>query len=667
MGRKRERSGTRRIPQRRWSARVLLLAAVSVALLATLGISGLRNNADRRRVSQVLLARVESLSNRQNVKESTVTGLGVAAESRPSPVIRREIDDLRVSLSQLRELGEASLQDVSDLGVGDQELTSVRESFARYQKVLETQVGLLDADEFTQAFAFDRFRVDQAFLTLQEDLDDANLRLSELARRAGFIADAGTFSVVIGALLGLTLLHKRAEKASQVLEKELEYQAFHDGLTGLANRSLFRDRVEHALIRSSRAGEPVALVLLDLDGFKAVNDSFGHEAGDNVLRAVAERLIECTREADTVARLGGDEFAILLEELTEPDEAGEIAERLNNSLSPSFDISGRPVSVGACLGMAVGYSEDRISFEELLANADMAMYSAKLKGRGRFEIFGPSMRLALSERLEFESDLRRAIENDELVLHYQPIVDLQSGLSRGVEALVRWDRPGRGLVPPGDFIPLAEQTGLIVPLGRWVLRTATLQLMRWHEELSIEPLLRMSVNLSAEEFQRADLVEETARVLEQSRIPPGCLFFEITETALMKDTDATVERLCALKELGVRLAVDDFGTGYSSLSYLRRFPIDRLKIDRSFVANGLKDASLVQTIVRLGKGLGLETVAEGIEEDDQLHQLRDLGCDLGQGYLFARPLPAEEMTCHLASRLSSPLSGPVPSLSAVRS
>ncbi len=601
------------------------------------------------RVAQVLLARVESLSNRQNVKESTVTGLGVATGHRASFVVRREIEGLPAEISELRDLGANALQDVTELGVGGDDLDSVREAFAGYQKVLTTQLGLLETDEFTQAFAFDRFRVDAAYVSLQEALEAANGRLNVQAQRAGSVADLGAFSVVIAALLGLGFLQKRALRTREFFEKELEHQAFHDALTGLPNRTLFRDRAQQALARSRRTGEPVALLLADLNGFKSINDRLGHSMGDRVLAAVAARLVECTRAPDTVARLGGDEFAILLEDLGPSDDAAEIAQRLIEGMASPLDMAGRSVSVGMSVGVAVGSSGDDVGFDDLLANADMAMYSAKLKRDGGLEVFGHSMRLAMTERLGIEADLKHAIENDELVLHYQPIVELESGRTRGVEALVRWNRPGEGLLHPGQFIPVAESTGLIVPLGRWVLGRATRQLKQWHEEHPGDPPLRMSVNLSAEEFECADLVANVAEVLEDSGVDPGCLVLEIVETALMRDTDATVEMLRGLKALGVLLAVDDFGTGYSSLNYLRRFPIDRLKIDRSFVANGAQDEPLVQAIVRLAGGLGLETVAEGIEDSDQLSQLRSLGCEFGQGFLFAKPLAPEDMGLYLAS------------------
>jgi diguanylate cyclase (GGDEF)-like protein/PAS domain S-box-containing protein len=439
------------------------------------------------------------------------------------------------------------------------------------------------------------------------------------------------------------ILNTRDVTERKELEEQLAHQAFHDSLTKLANRALLKDRIDHALARAERRGRPLAVMLLDLDGFKAVNDSLGHDAGDELLVAVAERLGECIRPTDTAARLGGDEFAVLVEDLASPGDYTVVAERMLESLRAPFCLHGKEVFVRGSVGIAM-CGEGENTSDELLRNADVAMYMAKAEGKNRFELFNPSMHSAMLQRLDIEADLRRAIEQREFVLHYQPTVVLQTGRIAGVEALVRWQHPTRGLIPPMDFIPIAEETGLIVPLGEWVLAEACAQAKRWHEEHASEPPLKMAVNLSVRQLQQDTIVETVARVLEETGFEPSALTLEITESAVMNDHVTTIVRLNQLKALGVRIAVDDFGTGYSSLSYLRRFPIDILKIDRSFVdgvTDGSQKRALLRTIVELGRTLNLETVAEGIELPEELQQLRSLDCELGQGYYFARPLDAE--------------------------
>jgi diguanylate cyclase (GGDEF)-like protein len=387
------------------------------------------------------------------------------------------------------------------------------------------------------------------------------------------------------------------------------------------------------------------VLLLDLDGFKAVNDSLGHAAGDLLLTAVSDRLLDSIRPTDTCARLGGDEFAVLLEDLASPTDWQVVANRVLDSLRAPFNLDGKEIFLRASIGAALraGSSENA---DELLRNADVAMYMAKSQGKNRFEVFCPSMHSEMMRRLDLEADLRRALETgDEMVLHYQPTVVLQTGEIAGVEALVRWNHPTRGLVPPLDFIPIAEETGLICPLGEWVLREACRQAVQWDVEsaglLDKEPPMTISVNLSARQLQHDSLVGMVRSVLAETGLEPRRLILEITETAVMNDHVTTIVRLEQLKELGVGLAIDDFGTGYSSLAYLRRFPIDVLKIDRSFVdgvTEGSQKAALLRTIVELGRTLKMTTVAEGIEEHSELHQLRSLDCELGQGFYFAKPL-----------------------------
>ena len=433
----------------------------------------------------------------------------------------------------------------------------------------------------------------------------------------------------------------------KVLEEQLKHQAFHDPLTGLANRALFVDRVEHALARGERDGMRVAVLFVDLDDFKTINDSLGHNGGDEVLVAVAGRLRECFRPGDTFARFGGDEFAILVED-TSLSNATSVAYRIVDALGEPFSIGGREVMIHASVGIEFAEAQGTRT-DELLRNADVAMYVAKGKGKARYQLFEPSMHTAALRRLEIKADLRRAVEKDEFVLHYQPIVSLNGGALLGMEALVRWNHPERGLLPPLDFISVAEQTGLITPLGRWVLREACRQATKW--PLS-NPSISLSVNVSTTQFQQPGLVEDVANALWDSGLDPSILTLEITESVLVHDTDAVIEKLHRLKDFGVKVAIDDFGTGYSSLGYLKRFPIDILKIDKSFidgVGNGAEEAAIAQAIIKLGESLGLEVVAEGIELPEQIDALQLLRCERGQGFFFSGPVDAETMGGLLAN------------------
>ena len=449
-------------------------------------------------------------------------------------------------------------------------------------------------------------------------------------------------------LRGLVLsAHDVSDRKS--LETQLSHQAFHDPLTGLANRALFRNRVDHAIARGQRTGNAIALFLIDLDNFKLVNDGLGHGAGDRLLVTLARRLREELRPADTVARLGGDEFAVLVEDdVTEYGAAG-VAERLIQAVRSPVRIGTEDMLVSASIGVSIlkiqGRDEKGVDAEELLRDADLAMYAAKAAGRNRYAIFDPAMHADLIEEARQRADLERALTDRQFVVHYQPIVELTTQRLVGVEALVRWNHPDRGLIGPGAFIPIAEATGLIVPLGRWVLEESCRQLAEWRARYPMAGDVYVSVNLSARQFQVPGLVDDVAQAIARAGVPPANVTLELTETLLMRDTAATADTLAALKSLGVRLAVDDFGTGYSALGYLKRFPVDILKIDKSFVdgvAINAEDAALAQTIVQLGQALNLQTLAEGIESADQSIQLEALGCTYGQGYLFARPTaPAE--------------------------
>ena len=442
------------------------------------------------------------------------------------------------------------------------------------------------------------------------------------------------------------------------LERTLTHQAFHDSLTGLANRALFVDRVEHALRRRGRIAHEVAVLFLDLDDFKTVNDSLGHAVGDELLGGVASRLDGSLRPADTTARLGGDEFAILLEGMAGIDDAFVAAQRLLDSLREPFTLEGKAVDVHASVGIAFA-DGDTLGSEALLRNADIAMYMAKSANKGSYEVFEPHMHDAAMRRLDVMADLQRAVENGDFVLHYQPIVTLDTRRVVGFEALVRWQHPVRGLLGPAEFIPLAEETNLILPLGRWVLEHACRQARSWHTQLGTT----MSVNLSQKQLAQPGLEDEVSEILRHTGVAPGAITLEITESVVMHDVDRTVALLARLRRLGVRVAIDDFGTGYSSLAVLRQLPIDVLKIDKAFVDGvgcNSEDSMLVGTVIELARGLGLETVAEGIEHEDQVERLRELRCSLGQGYFFARPLPARTAAAallHTPSTRRPPLPG----------
>ncbi|GIF18064.1 diguanylate cyclase (GGDEF)-like protein/PAS domain S-box-containing protein [Actinoplanes tereljensis] len=446
---------------------------------------------------------------------------------------------------------------------------------------------------------------------------------------------------VAGLVLNTRDISERKE-----LQDQLVHEAYHDALTQLANRALFRERVSEALRRRG-PDDDVTVLFLDLDGFKEVNDSLGHLAGDQLLVQVADRLRASVREDDVVARFGGDEFAVLIQAVLSSDDAEQVARRIVEVLEQPFRSESRDIHVQASIGLAAASvlgEPEGDGAEQLMRNADLAMYKAKSAGGACFAAYDPEMLAGLVARLELEADLRAALDRGQLHLHYQPTVDLATSEVIGFEALARWEHPTRGMIPPTEFIPIAEATGLIVPLGRWVLSEACRQAVEWSAQ-SGGRKVKMAVNVSVRQFDRADLVEVVASILAETGMPADQLCLEMTESVLMTDTDDNLEQLLRLKALGVTLAIDDFGTGYSSLAYLRRFPVDTLKIDRSFVERLgalTDDTALADTIVQLGKSLGMATVAEGIEEFGQLAALREMGCHFAQGYYFSRPVPASE-------------------------
>ena len=447
------------------------------------------------------------------------------------------------------------------------------------------------------------------------------------------------------------LARSNHELEAEIVERRLAdlrvtHMAHHDALTGLPNRTLLTDRVEQAVARAARSGNKVALLFLDLDRFKNVNDSLGHGVGDQLLQAVASRLGSCLRQEDTAARLGGDEFIISLPEVADSAEAARVATRILAELARPFDISGHQLPAEVSIGISV-YPDDGDSAQTLLRNADTAMYHAKESGRGNYQFFSAQMNERVSRRLSTETSMRRALDRGEFALHYQPLIELASGATSGAEALLRWPQADQRMISPADFIPVAEDTGLIVPLGEWVLREACTQAQAWQ---ALRPGLRIAVNLSPRQFRQKHLTATIEQVLRETGLAPQLLELELTEGMLMHHAEDTVRTLAQLHEMGVHLAIDDFGTGYSSLSYLKRFPLHALKIDRSFVKDlesDPDDAAIVTAIIAMARSLNLRVVAEGVETVGQAQFLRGLACDLAQGFHFGRPMPAADFARRL--------------------
>jgi diguanylate cyclase (GGDEF)-like protein/PAS domain S-box-containing protein len=452
--------------------------------------------------------------------------------------------------------------------------------------------------------------------------------------------------------VGGIVLNGRDVSERKAFEEQLAHQAFHDPVTHLANRALFNERVRHAVARTLREGVGMAVLFVDLDDFKTVNDSLGHAVGDQVLLEVAQRISGSVRAADTAARFGGDEFAILLEDVHDLQAAVETAERILESVSRPLELGGNHLSVRASLGISVAEAGHPTDADELIRNADAAMYIAKGDGKGGYRIFEPAMHDRVVARLALRADLQRALERQEFELHYQPLVRLEDGAVSGVEALLRWRHPTRGLIPPGDFIPFAEESGLIVDIGRWVLREGCRQARVLRERVTEPVTPTIGINLSVKQLFHPDIVDDVAAVLSESGLEPEALTLEITESVMMTDTELAVSRLNELRALGVRLAMDDFGTGYSSLASLSMFPLDILKMDRSLLAAGAAPVTsgLASAVLSLGETFDLEVVAEGIEYPEQSATLRELGCDIGQGFYFARPMEPERLLSFLGDR-----------------
>lgn len=559
---------------------------------------------------------------------------------------------LRESEARYRQLVEQSPQAIAVL----------REGYIIYANAaaaaligVDTAAGLLDRRAIDFVHADDVVRVQQRALEPRSSMQYRLVRLDGELREVEAVAASIVFE---GADARQIVFRDVTEQ--RALEARLRHEAFHDALTGLANRALFRDRLQHALtVRRGVAPSSVAVLFLDLDDFKGVNDSLGHEAGDQLLQALAERLRGETRAADTVARFGGDEFAVLIEQAASESEVLAVVNRIKVTLRRPLMLSGRLLSASASVGVAMARPGDDV--DTLLRNADVAMYEAKEAGKSRHAVFEPAMFDAIVRRLQLEADLRTASSAPEaagLFLAYQPIVCLETGRVRSLEALLRWHHPVRGIIPPAVFVPVAEHTGVIEPIGAWVLEQACRQLMRWRtrwwrERRDMTTLPSISVNISGRQLSEERFTEQVREILQRTTVPPELVTLEITESVIMRDTETTLRTLSALKAIGLRLAIDDFGTGYSSLSYLQRFPVDVLKIDRAFVdgvAKGGSDTALARTIVTLGETLGLRTVAEGIEDSAQHDALRRMGCQDGQGFLFSQALGASEITDWLVNR-----------------
>ena len=499
-----------------------------------------------------------------------------------------------------------------------------------YAKLLEVYVPIIPPDSTRPVGAYE---VDQLFKPVQDEIDS----IRETVWGGAFIV----FSVLFASLYALV------RNAS----RQLHHMAYHDPLTNLANRRLLRERAEQALTLARRHRRTVGLLYLDLARFKAVNDSLGHTAGDELLKMISDRLSHGLRKSDALVRMGGDEFAILLSEIERQEDAADVAQRVLESLKPSFWLEGQAVHLEGNLGITL-YPQDGTTVEELMRRADIAMYRAKAEGIG-FKFYQPSLDVYTRDRLLLETELREALERQQLVLYYQPVFDVKDKRVIGLEALIRWPHPQRGLVPPEDFIPLAEESDLILHLDRWTIATAARQARVWASQ-GWDGWL--AVNLSARSFGNPSLPEYIGQILQEEELPPGRLRLEITERVAMRDPEVTIHLLKKLTALGVSVSVDDFGLGYSSLAYLKRFPVHQLKIDRSFVQGigaDTRDERLVEAVITLTRGLGVEVLAEGVERADQLEWLKEQGCGLVQGYLVGHPVSPDELQAHLKKDLST--------------
>ena len=565
------------------------------------------------------------------------------------------LGDPVVGLRLIDEDDPGILWMVSSVGVAPELLEQLRRvpvgSGAGGRAVTEGQLVVIDhyaeAGDALQPFAADGLQAAMAAPVLENGIVIGSLTVASYDAGRRYTGAEREALAAFADQAGVALANARLAEETQRALDTVTRQALHDSLTQLPNRTLFLDRVAHALDRQRRSQSLVGVLFVDLDDFKFVNDTLGHDTGDQMLTKVAARLRGAMRSSDTAARLGGDEFAVLIEDVTNLTEVVATADRLLTSLQEPFDLEGRVLPINASIGIAVG-EPGRHSASDLLRDADVAMYQAKRLGKGRAAVFEHAMQAALVQRMQLDTDIRNALERGEFAVHYQPIVDLDTGAVDSVEALLRWNHPQHDLISPDVFIPLAEETGLVVELGRWVLEESCRQARVWNEQ---GRRLSVHVNLSVFQLQQPTLVDDVKEILEASGIDPCQLGFEITETLLLHDLTASGERLDELAELGISLALDDFGTGYSSLSYLDRFPIDTIKVDRAFTqalsVSGDRNR-LAAAIAQLGSLLHVRTIAEGVETADQAQRLRQLGCRYAQGFHFSPAVPADEVPTSFA-------------------
>jgi diguanylate cyclase (GGDEF)-like protein/PAS domain S-box-containing protein len=570
----------------------------------------------------------------------------------------RDITERKRTEEALREAEERFRRSFNDAAIG-MALVAPDGQFLRTNRSLCEILGYVEEELLEKTFQDITYPDD-----LDADLDQVRrmlvgkIRTYQMEKRY-FHKDGQ----VVWVLLSVSMVHDEEGEPlyfvsqiqdiseRKVLEERLEHRAFHDSLTDLPNRQLFMDRLGQALRRTMRRHKRVAVLFMDIDKFKGVNDSLGHEVGDLLLTVVAQRLGHCLRPEDTLARFGGDEFVVLIEAVDDPEQAVEVAKRITEEFRKPFNIEGRDLYVAASIGISLGNARTHDS-DGLLRDADTAMYRAKDETEG-YTLFDPSMHALVFRRLELENDLRRAIEQEEFVLRYQPIVRLDDvgGVGR-LEALVRWDHPERGLLDPDEFIPIAEESGLVVPMGEQVLEHACRWVVEWHRQFPRRTPLVLSVNLSARQLSRPDLAETVARVLRETGMEGGCLNLDVTEVVYVSTLERHTAVLDRLKGMGVEISIDDFGTIYSSLSYLKRLTADTIKIDKSFVkglGEVVEDTAVVQMIIWLAHTLGMEVIAEWVESEEQARLLKELGCDMAQGYYFAKPLPPEEIPALLSS------------------
>ncbi|HEY0203673.1 MAG TPA: EAL domain-containing protein [Acetobacteraceae bacterium] len=653
-----DRNGTQSARLSFFSIRTVLvsLGALSVliaAMLAGLGLLGIGRQLDARQRVMVLEQASHNHTDADNFMDSVRTDVLRAllhsdgTNKEGSEVIRIE---LRHHIEKMNTGISENLALPLPLRLHD-DYVAIAELAAKFAPAGEQAVELALSDTAAGSANFERFRREFSEIeTMMDDLREVlHAAVMQVRNQAAKTATQAKQMIMASALVGIGLLVLVMTAAIRIVQgitadlarsrEEAQRLALHDALTGLPNRALFAERLEQALAHVQRYGTKLAVLCLDLDRFKQVNDTYGHPVGDALLHAVAGRLRGCLRSTDTVARLGGDEFAIIQTPLERAADANVLAGRIVEALSEPYNLDPHQISIGASVGLALAPA-DTADATDILKMADMALYRAKADGRGLFRMFDSSMDALLQARRRLELDLRRAIEVQEFELHYQPLVDLASGRVNAMEALVRWRHPERGLVRPDDFIPLAEETGLIAEIGAWVLHRACKDAADWPADVHI------AVNVSATQFQHPGLIAAVSDALAASALPPERLELEITETAFLADADATLAVLHELRAKGLRFAMDDFGTGYSSLSYLRSFPFDKIKIDRSFVRD-IETSSdcraIVRAVIGLGCNLEITTTAEGVETAAQVMQLRADGCKQAQGYLFSRPVPVSEV------------------------